>query len=96
MGKKQRKKYKDKEKNKEEKTLEQRIAEIDVLRDKLKLLGLTEDLAQITNIFDIMDEYIEKNISMSGTIKIEGYNKKIEYVFPKAKHLKPLLNILNV
>ena len=96
MGKKQRKKDKDKEKNKEEKTLEQRIAEIDVLRDKLKLLGLTEDLAQITNIFDIMDEYIEKNISMSGTIKIEGYNKKIEYVFPKAKHLKPLLNILNV
>ena len=94
MGKKQRNKEK-KDNKLLEKTIEQRTEEINVIRDKISLLGLTADLSKITNIFELMDEYINKNIPMSGTINLEGYNKKIVYAFPKSKNLKPWLNILN-
>ena len=55
-------------KNKKEvvlKTYDERKKDIQEIKDKLNILGLVEDLSRITNIFEIMDNFIETGESVS-------------------------------
>ena len=74
MGKKNRK-------NKKEivyKSSEERESDIQEIKDKLNILGLTEDLARITDIFEIMDCFIETGKSVSVGIPSRIPAKKID------------------
>ena len=64
-------------------------------KDKLNILGLVEDLSRITNIFEIMDNFIETGESVSGKILIPEYKRKIEYVFNSKENIKSKLNLLS-
>jgi hypothetical protein len=77
------------------KSKEERIHDIQEIKDKLNILGLTEDLSRITNIFEIIDTFIETGESVSGKIMLPEYKRKIEYIFNKKKNFKSYLNILN-
>lgn len=77
------------------KTIEQRNKEIQEIKDKLNILGLSEDLSRITNIFEIMDNFIETGESVSGKILIPEYKRKIEYVFNSKENIKCKLNLLS-
>lgn len=77
------------------KSKEERINDIQEIKDKLNILGLTEDLARITNIFEIIDKFIETGESVSGKILLPEYKRKIEYIFNSKKSIKSTLNILH-
>lgn len=78
------------------KSFEDREKEINEIKDKLKILGLVENLSRITNIFEIMDTFVETGESVSGKILLNEYKKRIDYVFNGKKNIKCTLNILNV
>ena len=85
-------------KNKKEvvlKTYDERKKDIKEIKDKLNILGLVEDLSRITNIFEIMDNFIETGESVSGKILIPEYKRKIEYVFNSKENIKSKLNLLS-
>lgn len=85
-------------KNKKEvvlKTYDERKKDIQEIKDKLNILGLVEDLSRITNIFEIMDNFIETGESVSGKILIPEYKRKIEYVFNSKENIKSKLNLLS-
>ena len=72
---------------------EERINEINEIKSKISLMGLTDDLGRITDIFDIMDKYIETGQSLTGSIKLEGYSRILDYIFPAKKNIKLTINI---
>jgi len=72
---------------------EERIAEINEIKSKIALMGLTDDLGRITDIFDIMDKYIETGQSLTGSIRLEGYYRILDYIFPSKKNIKLMINI---
>lgn len=74
-------------------TRDERQEEIDKIKQKISVMGLTDDLGRITNIFEIMDEYVEQGNPISGSIKLEGYNRVIDYIFPVKKQINLSLNI---
>ena len=78
------------------KTIEKRKSEIQEIKDKLNMLNLTEDLARITNIFELMENFVETGESVSGKIMLPEYRKKIEYVFNSKANVKCILNILKI
>ena len=85
-------------KNKKEvvlKNYDERKKDIQEIKDKLNILGLVEDLSRITNIFEIMDNFIETGESVSGKILIPEYKRKIEYVFNSKENIKSKLNLLS-
>ena len=91
MGKKSRKEKKEVV----HKTIEKREKEIQEIKDKLNILNLTDDLGRITDIFEIMENFIKTGESVSGKIMLPEYKKKIEYVFNSKENVKCILNILN-
>tara|TARA_Y100001970_G_C13794926_1_gene632091 strand:- start:25 stop:303 length:279 start_codon:yes stop_codon:yes gene_type:complete len=91
MGKKSRKEKKDIV----YKSKDERDNDIQEIKNKLNILGLTEDLARITNIFEIMDNFIETGESVSGKIMLPEYKRKIDYIFNSKQKTKSTLNILH-
>jgi hypothetical protein len=51
------------------------------LKQKLVISGLAEDLNQMTEIYPIMDNFVSTGNSVTGGIKLEGYNRTLDYVF---------------
>jgi len=78
MGKKQRKPTKLPPPPKDEAARHQEIEEI---KQKLMVSGLAEDLAQMTEIYEIMDNFVITGSSATGGIKLEGYKRTLDYVF---------------
>lgn len=78
MGKKQRKQKVEPPPPKDE---EARKTEIDEIKQKLVMSGLAEDLAQMTEIYEIMDTFVTTGQSAAGSIKLEGYQRQLDYVF---------------
>ena len=90
MGKKSRKKDKA---PKSPKGIEDREKEIRTIKEKLDNSGLGEDLSRITNIFDIMDEFVNTGVSSTGSIKLEGYDRTLDYVFTSNPNTISWMNI---
>ena len=74
-------------------TQEEREQEISVIKNKISIMGLTDDLGRISNLFEVMEEYIQNGKTLTGSIKLEGYNRVIDYVFPEKKNINLMLNI---
>ena len=79
----------------EYKTKEDREKETAEIINKLKILGLEDDLGRITNIFEIIENFIETGESVSGKILLNEYKRKVEYVFNNKKNTKCILNIIH-
>ena len=79
MGKKNRNNTK---KIKQVKTIEQRKHEIEQIYTKLSSLGLTPEMEGIEKFLAITNDFVEKGISCTGAIKIEGLNRTIVYILP--------------
>jgi len=79
-------KKKDKYKNKEE-----RQAEVDRMRHELSNLGLSNEIDGISDFYKYCEEYIEKDISWSGRIKLFGTKRILEAILPRKKIVKGTL-----
>ena len=79
MGKKNRKKNKNK-KNKPIKTKEERTNEVNLIRNKINSLGLSEEHIGIPELFTALDIFKNEGFSNSGKIKLVGLKRVIEYI----------------
>ena len=64
------------------KSIEQRKHEVKQIHDKLMSLGLTPEMDSIQQFFSITNDFIEKGISRSGEIKLEGLQRTLVYILP--------------
>ena len=86
--KKDKKEKKDKFKSKEEK-----IIEINVAKDKLQNLGLSTEIQGISEFYEICNDYINKDFSWSGEIKLNGTKRILQAILPNKKINKVSLNL---
>ena len=73
------------DKKNKEKTIVQRTVEIDELKRKLENMKILDELARITNILEIMDDYLLTGEPSNGKISLNQYGipRVLEYSFSK-------------
>jgi hypothetical protein len=76
-----------KKKNENNYTREERQIEINQCREKIEQVGLGDGI-EMQRIWQIMDKYIENGDAISGFVKIPGTKRVFVYLFPKSKRHK--------
>jgi len=73
------------DKKNKEKTIEHRTVEINELKRKLENMKILDELARITNILEIMDDYLLTGEPSNGKISLNKYSipRVLEYSFSK-------------
>lgn len=89
MGKKSRK-----EKKNTNRTEEERLEQVSLIKTKLNEYQLDERYPDIDTLYAIMDSYIETGQSVSGSHSLEGSNKNIQYIMSNKKHIQCAVNLL--
>ena len=89
MGKKSKK-----EKKNTNRTEEERLEQVDIIKIKLNEYQLDERYPDIDTLYAIMDSYIETGQSVSGSRSLEGSNKDIQYIMSNKKHIQCAVNLL--
>ena len=72
------------------KELDQRISEIVEMKTKLLDLDLSEEFDGIKQFYHILDEF-ERGINSSGSIKLIGLNRILEYKLSMKHYIKSTL-----
>ena len=90
MGKKRNKK----EKKNNDRTLEERQQQVNIIKLKLLEYQLDDRVPDIETLYKIMDEYIETGQSISDTYPLQGSNKNIQYILSNKKHITCTINLL--
>ena len=85
-------KKKNKDKNKF-KTKEDRVNEVNEIKDKLQNLGLSHKIEGIEQFYKYCDDYIEKDIPWSGKIKLTGTKRILEAILPRRKLTKLAISL---
>jgi hypothetical protein len=75
------------------KTKEERIKEINDIKDKIESLGLSNSNENINELYNIFDNYIEIGIADSGMIKLPGLKREIHYILSNRKHIENSVNL---
>jgi len=75
-------------KKEKEKTIEQRTIEINELKRKLDNMKILDELSRITNILEIMDDYVFSGEPKNGKISLNKYGipRILEYSFSKTSY----------
>jgi hypothetical protein len=75
---------------KEHKQLEVRQAEIQTMKDKLAELGLSTEHEGVAEFFKFLDDF-EKGFGGSGSIKLTGLKRRIEFILSMKPHIQSSL-----
>ena len=80
-------------KNKKDKfkTKEEREKEVIRMKEELNKLGLSDEIEGIEEFNKYCNEYVEKDISWSGKIKLRGTKRILEGILPRKKIVKGTL-----
>ena len=76
------------------KTTEDRVQQVNFIKNKLENLQLDERNTEIEELFKIMQRYIETGESNSGKMPLTGSNKDIQYIFTNRKCVQCQVNLL--
>jgi hypothetical protein len=76
---------KEKKKLESQRTKEDRSREIQVVFDKLKELGISQEMYGIAEFVDIAKLFIEDGIPCSGKIKVDMLNRNLHYLLSNNK-----------
>lgn len=90
MGKKSKK---TKEKTKE-KIKDQREKEINEIKEKLELHGLSSSFENIEKLYEIFDKYIEDGFPDTGIIPLPGLKREIHYILSSKSHIINSVNLV--
>ena len=93
MGKKGKKEKKNRNKGKMKKTLEERKKEIDNIKSQMLQLGFSDEIDGVDVFFKYCDEYVNKEISWSGDIKIPGFKRIIKGILTTRKIIPCSINL---
>lgn len=89
MGKKRKK-----EKKNTNRTEEERVEQVAIIKTKLNEYQLDERYPDIDSLYAIMDSYIDTGQSVSGSHSLAGSNKDIQYIMSNKKHIQCAVNLL--
>jgi len=89
MGKKSKK-----EKKNTNRTEEERLEQVNLIKTKLNEYQLDERYPDIDTLYAIMDSYIDTGQSVSGSHSLGGSNKDIHYIMSNKKHIQCSVNLL--
>ena len=89
MGKKSKK-----EKKNTNRTEEERLEQVNLIKSKLNEYQLDARFPDIDTLYAIMDSYIETGQSVSGSHSLAGSNKDIQYIMSNKKHIQCSVNLL--
>ena len=76
-----------------EKTKEIRIKEINIIKEKIENLGLSNSNENINELYNIFENYIETGQSESGIIKLLGLKREIHYILSNRQHIENSVNL---
>lgn len=89
MGKKSKKPKKEKvNKNKDE-----RLKEVQTIKDKITGLGLSGEVEAINNFYQLLDKFIEDGESCNGKINLIGFKRVINYILTNTGGKKCLVSL---
>jgi len=88
MGKKNKK---SKNKAKPVKSKDERIIEVNRIKNKLSSLGLTNAFDSVAELYHILDTFIEDGFPNSGKIKLNGCQREAAYILTSKKHIESSL-----
>ena len=75
------------------KTLEERQQQIEEIKGKLEGLGLSENFDGIKEFYKYCNDYVEKSIPWSGSIKLHGLNRIICAILTTLKNVECSVNL---
>lgn len=75
-------------KTKKIKTKEQRTKEVSQLLLQLSVLGIPVDHDGVQEFTKISNDFMEHGISMSGKIKLTGFQRVLQYIYSKQSHIE--------
>tara|TARA_B110000858_G_C17784583_1_gene466499 strand:+ start:201 stop:494 length:294 start_codon:yes stop_codon:yes gene_type:complete len=68
------------------KNMADRIQSVTVAKEKLNSIGLSPEIEGIKAFYEICDEYINSGINKTGSIKLYGFKRILEYILPENYH----------
>ena len=74
------KKNKKKKKEKIYKTKEQRIEEVNKIKNKIESFGLSEEHKGIPELYKVLDDFEKDGYSNSGKIKLPGLKRVVYFI----------------
>ena len=77
------KKKNKKNKEKKEKTNEMRIKEAIEVKKKLESFGFPHDYQPILDFYQKLNEFVKNGDSLSDSISLVGYKRKLNFIFSK-------------
>ena len=75
-------------------TEEQRIEQVNIIKNRLLDVQLDDRIPDIEKLYNIMNEYIKTGQSASGQYPLEGSNKDIQYILSNKSHINCVVNLL--
>ena len=87
------KKEKKAKKEKNIKTIDDRKTEINTIKDKILNLGLSIEFEPIKLFYEECNKYIEEGIGRSGSVKLNGLKRILEYRLTTRKNLECLITL---
>lgn len=67
---------------------EEREKELEPVRTQLYTIGFDNTIEDFQTMFQIIDDYVEYGNSVSGSLKLVGYEREFLYLFPETKKHK--------
>ena len=90
------KKVKKEKKNKNEWSNVDKINECEKIKKSIQDLGLGESFEEIKDFFNLLDNYCNQQISLSGSIKIHSINKNLIYQLPLSLNHQPIVKLVEL
>ena len=64
------------------KTTDEKIIEINRIKEEINKLGLGDGNKDIETLYEMFEEYINNDISFQGKLNILGYQRVVDYILP--------------
>ena len=78
------------------KTQEERQAEVDTLKEKLRSLGLGDGFPEILGIHKTMENYVKDGEPQTQNITIPGISRKLQMILPTKRHITASITAIAV
>lgn len=78
------------------KTKEERQAEVDTLKEKLRSLGLGDGFPEILGIHKTMETYVSDGEPQTQNITIPGIGRRLQMILPTKKHITASITAIAV
>ncbi len=69
-------------------TREEREKELEPVKTQLYTIGFDNSMEDFQTMFQIIEDYIDTGSSVSGALKLVGYEREFLYLFPETKKHK--------